>query len=262
MDLDLFSTSVQGYVYKVKFKDTGQYYIGSRYANMRSGIQPEQDFMVRYFTSSKKVEPLIKSYDRELIEWDIVFTGSNPDELLHHEHGLINNHWGDPLLLNENNMHGAFPQFRSPDQFDKKPCQYCQVDFGANKIITHERGCKSNPNGIKIKYRTKPCQYCQVDIGISQHPQHEQGCNSNPNAIKINRGTKPCQYCQVGVGITQHPQHERGCKSNPNGIKFTKPCQYCHKDIGANQITNHEGACKSNPNAIKRKFNRGTKPCQ
>jgi hypothetical protein len=52
MDMTIFSTSVQGYVYKVKFKDTGQYYIGSRYANIKSGTPPEQDFMVRYFTSS------------------------------------------------------------------------------------------------------------------------------------------------------------------------------------------------------------------
>jgi hypothetical protein len=161
MDLDLFSTSVPGYVYKVKFKDTGKFYIGSRYSNIRSGTPPEQDFMVKYFTSSKIVKPKIKSYDRELIEGDIVFKSSDPNELYSIEHGLINNHWGDPLLLNENNRYGASPQFRSPDNYNygTKPCQYCHKDIGANKIITHEQTCNSNPNAIKIKLGTKPCQY-------------------------------------------------------------------------------------------------------
>ena len=260
MDLDLFSTSVQGYVYKVKFKDTGEFYIGSRYANIRSGTPPEQDFMVKYFTSSKIVEPKIKNSDPTQIEGDIVFKSSDPNELYSIEHGLINDHWDDPLLLNKSNRCGASPQFRTPDQFDKKPCQYCQVDIGANKIITHERGCTSNSNGIKINRGTKPCQYCQVDFGISQHPTHERGCTSNPNGIKL---TKPCQYCQVDIGINMHPQHEQGCTSNPNAIKIkyrTKPCQYCHKDIGANKIITHEQGCNSNPNGIKIKH--GTKPCQ
>jgi hypothetical protein len=152
---------------------------------------------------------MIRSYDRTQIKWDIVFKSSNPDELYSIEHGLINDHWDDPLLLNKSNMHGTFPQFRSPDKFDKKPCQYCQVDIGISQHPPHERACKSNPNGIKL---TKPCQYCHKDIGITQNPQHERACKSNPNAINP---TKPCQYCQVDIGISQHPTHERGCKSNP-----------------------------------------------
>lgn len=59
------------YTYLIKFKQTGQVYYGSRSKNIRLSLEPEQDLMIRYFTSCKTLRKLIKLHGLSAFEWEV-----------------------------------------------------------------------------------------------------------------------------------------------------------------------------------------------
>jgi len=59
------------YTYLIKFKPTGQFYYGSRSKNVRLGLNPEDDLMIRYTTSSSKINDLITKYGLDAFEWEV-----------------------------------------------------------------------------------------------------------------------------------------------------------------------------------------------
>jgi len=62
---------IKPYTYLIKFKITDQVYYGVRSKNVRLGLTPEQDLMVKYFTSCNPLKKLIKQYGVEQFEWEI-----------------------------------------------------------------------------------------------------------------------------------------------------------------------------------------------
>jgi hypothetical protein len=93
------STKTLPYVYYCEHKVTGEFYIGSRWANK----QPSSiDFGTTYKTSSKVVKPRFDEF-----KWHIVAEFFNPDHALEFEHQLIWENWGDGLLLNKHCCHSG-----------------------------------------------------------------------------------------------------------------------------------------------------------
>jgi hypothetical protein len=76
-------------------KTTNKFYIGYREQNVKLGIPSHIDFP-EYKTSSKLVRP-----DFDNFTWFIVAEFFNGNDAYDFEQELINNHWDDPLLLNE-----------------------------------------------------------------------------------------------------------------------------------------------------------------
>lgn len=93
--------SVPGYVYKITFKETGEYYFGSRVANIKANRLPEKDLWNKYFTSSKKVKALIKKFGAEAFCAEIVFVNTDPEEVFWYEQYIIKEHIQNRECLND-----------------------------------------------------------------------------------------------------------------------------------------------------------------
>lgn len=92
---------IHAYVYKVTHLASGQYYFGSRTANVRHNRLPEKDLWVSYFTSSNTVKRLIAESGPESFTPEIVFTSESFDEVYWVEQYFIKNHIADHNCLNK-----------------------------------------------------------------------------------------------------------------------------------------------------------------
>ena len=73
------------YVYLLKFKPTDKFYLGVKYGK---NANPEF-FWVKYFTSSKIIKNLIKTYGKESFEYKILKTFDCPEKALKYEQTII-----------------------------------------------------------------------------------------------------------------------------------------------------------------------------
>lgn len=67
-----------GYVYSIRFKITGQWYIGCRYAKHLTNDTVLKDLWIKYFTSSKLIKNLIKAHGVDSFEPKIRKVFDNP----------------------------------------------------------------------------------------------------------------------------------------------------------------------------------------
>jgi hypothetical protein len=96
--MNIYSTKVCPYVYRLTHKLTGEYYIGSRYTK-KLNLPPEED-IVLYQSSSKTIH--ISGFDN--FNYEIIalfFAESARQDSYQFENNLIKENWGDPLLLNK-----------------------------------------------------------------------------------------------------------------------------------------------------------------
>lgn len=95
--MNIYSTKVYPYVYKLTHRTTGEFYFGSRYTKTMS-VCPEEDIQ-QYQSSSKQVKKLgFDNFDVDIIALFYTNSASSDAHLL--ENTLIHEHWGNPLLLN------------------------------------------------------------------------------------------------------------------------------------------------------------------
>jgi hypothetical protein len=87
------STKVLPYVYKLTHKETGQFYFGSRWANI---VPSSEDLGIKYFTSSKYVKPMF--YDFHI---DILAEFFDYKDAYLFEQDMILENWNNPLKLNK-----------------------------------------------------------------------------------------------------------------------------------------------------------------
>jgi hypothetical protein len=92
---------MNSYVYFIKNVITNEFYYGSRYRNTTYSRTPEEDLWKYYFTSSKYVKKLIKTYGKESFQSSIIFISENFDECYWKEQNLIKENIGDILCLNK-----------------------------------------------------------------------------------------------------------------------------------------------------------------
>lgn len=89
------------YVYKLVCLNTNQFYFGSRYAHSKKARLPKDDLFRHYYSSSRKVHDLIKSFGKESFLYEVLFESFDRDATFWYEQDCIKNHFGDPLLVNE-----------------------------------------------------------------------------------------------------------------------------------------------------------------
>jgi hypothetical protein len=89
------------YTYFVRNKITNQFYYGSRGANVRHRVYPENDFWIRYFTSSSVINKLRKEYGNDSFEYKILFQSENYEECYWYEQKLISENFNNPLSINK-----------------------------------------------------------------------------------------------------------------------------------------------------------------
>lgn len=82
------------YVYRLTHKESGQFYIGYRYANR---VQSYLDLGCKYFSSS----PTIKSIGFENFNIEIIAEFFKADDAYEFENELIRKNFKDPLLINK-----------------------------------------------------------------------------------------------------------------------------------------------------------------
>ncbi len=63
--------NIKPYTYLIRFKPSGQCYYGSRIKNVKLGLTPEEDLMLKYTTSSKEINRLINEYGLDAFEWEV-----------------------------------------------------------------------------------------------------------------------------------------------------------------------------------------------
>jgi hypothetical protein len=87
------STKTLPYVYILTHKETGQFYIGARWANK---VPSSIDLGVNYFTSSKYVKPIFDQFECEIVA-EFFFK----EEAYKFEQQMIYENWSNPLKLNK-----------------------------------------------------------------------------------------------------------------------------------------------------------------
>ena len=80
---------------------TGQYYYGSRTANVRHNRLPVDDLWKCYFTSSRDVKRIIKEFGNESFVVKVVFESTDLDEVYWVEQSLIKQYIEDPQCINK-----------------------------------------------------------------------------------------------------------------------------------------------------------------
>ena len=131
------------YVYICTHKETNQFYIGYREANVKLD-RPSHLDLPEYKTSSTTVRP-----DWENYTWTIVAEFFDPSAAYIFEQQLICANWKNPLLLNRQYRLGKLKQFRN----------------------IGPRGQQQNPHGPRGPYGPR---------GKQQNPHGPRGPQQNP----------------------------------------------------------------------------------
>ena len=105
--IDIYSLPLY-YVYKITNKETGEFYIGSRGANVKQNYTPEQDLLIHYFTSSVKLKRTIKANPTQYVGEILYRSNDNVDYngiILYaayvYEQILIREYIKHPLCVNQ-----------------------------------------------------------------------------------------------------------------------------------------------------------------
>lgn len=262
MDFDLFNSSVSGYVYLIQFKSTNHYYYGSRYANMRLGISPQDDLLKNYFTSSKIVREMLRYTPADLIVSTILFESCDPVTLVLFEQKLISEHISDPFCLNQQHRAFAEPVFKSPESYPEIACRYCDETYKINGIAWHMQACKKNQNRTFLH---EVCSWCNKPVGMRAFQNHLRSCKKNPARIVITRGpasTDPCLHCRMHISKHNLKSHLKSCIQNPDYIpKYV--CNFCARDMRKkHQLMIHMKTCKSNPDYSRNLYTRARTTCE
>ena len=94
-------TPIPAYVYKVTCKWSGEYYFGFRAANTQQGRLPQDDLWIHYFTSSKVIAALLKSFPSTDFSAEVIAEYLDPDAAYWAEQLIIEQHLTDPLCINK-----------------------------------------------------------------------------------------------------------------------------------------------------------------
>jgi len=91
---------IASYVYKIINNHTGEFYIGSRYQNVKFNRSPEEDLLVHYCTSGK----LSKNIKENVSDYIglVLFNMNDNDVVFWYEQLLIKENIKNPLCKNEN----------------------------------------------------------------------------------------------------------------------------------------------------------------
>ena len=150
------------YVYVVRHRNTGKFYIGMRSANK---VVAEQDLGVHYFTSSKHVKNNFSEYDIEIKAYFI-----DQISAFKFENDLIEENWGDPLLLNRH--------------YQKSMSKFSMVGSKRTDLAEYNKKTKSKPKEERI-YECVICKGIFTRLEFCHYPiKKEFVCGHKCNGIR------------------------------------------------------------------------------
>lgn len=129
------SEKVAPYVYMGIHKETGEFYIGSRYSSKRT-LPSHLDLFV-YRTSSRYVKPVFDQFN-----WFIVAEFFSAAGAVMQEQQMIHEHWGNPKLLNRSCMHNNAALFSSLSWGE-----------GAKRTAEKRRGKPGKPHTLESRQK-------------------------------------------------------------------------------------------------------------
>lgn len=89
------------YVYKITLSSSGQFYYGSRTANVRHKRLPEQDLWISYYTSSNTIKRLVNELGKDAFTAEVIYTSNDSSDTYWVEQSLIKQHITNPNCLNK-----------------------------------------------------------------------------------------------------------------------------------------------------------------
>jgi len=135
----MYLQSIPSYVYKITIVKTGEFYFGFRKANK---VLPTEDFLIKYFSSSKYLKTIIKEQGLDAVLGEIVYTDIDSNAAYWKEQQLIQEEFDNPMILNK---------------------QYQKTNMGFKMFLTtpesvakmldtrKKRGCQSKPDYIRTQ---------------------------------------------------------------------------------------------------------------
>jgi hypothetical protein len=107
------------YVYKCTHRETGEFYIGLRFANK---VPASEDLGIHYFTSSKNVKLRFAEFEYEIIQ-----EFESKEEACIFEQKAIKENWKNPKLLNESHCGDGIIHFSIQRFGDDNPAKRPEV---------------------------------------------------------------------------------------------------------------------------------------
>jgi len=171
------------YVYKVTNNETGEFYVGSRKANVSSNRTAIDDFRVHYFTSGKLRHSLINHPEK--FSHQILFHYGDADVVYWYEQLLIREHINNVLCLNQHYIdpdseckafnNGGWNKGISPSTETRQ--KYSLAGKGRLKSESHKKKISSSNVGKHSKMET--CIHCgTTSIRTNIIRYHNENCNS------------------------------------------------------------------------------------
>lgn len=135
------------YIYSYVNKDTGKTYIGSRCSYKG---RPEDDFNIRYFSSSKNPE-FIKDMSDGKLQGNIILEISDPDQCVKLENIMIKAYWEQYGKDNSYNLQYKINNIHKFNHYDKQGYwkgKHFNDEYKQKLSLSHI-GKKSLPKGFK-----------------------------------------------------------------------------------------------------------------
>lgn len=138
--------NIPGYVYRLTFKPTNQYYIGYRQQNISENRMPCDDFLIYYFTSSDDVKAMIAEHGLDKFEYVILFESTDVDAVYWYEQQVIKEHINDELSLNKQYVKEGQVKFVATSAGGKKAAE-TRKRRGTDKIAIQKTLVTKAANG-------------------------------------------------------------------------------------------------------------------
>ena len=235
--MELTNLIPKPYVYKIKHKESGKYYIGSRTA--KNIKHYSLDLGKKYFTSAKYIHDLGFNKDRLFEDFEICFINEfdNPEETLRHEHFLIYAHLrlNDNLCLNRSHRYFAKNMFYnsgiSPSLESIEKCQSKR----RGKKFTDEARQNMSESHTGLKYSDSHRK--AISNGLKGKKKSEA---HSDNISKSLKGRKAEAYQLKGLEIGRH--RERSQKERDSVSERTKNTSWINNGIIRKRINlnNHK----------------------
>jgi hypothetical protein len=251
------------YTYLIKFKVTGQCYYGSRYKNVRLGLNPEDDLMIKYQTSSKDINDLIAQYGLEAFEWEVRRTFDTPEQASDWEIRVLKR---CKVLESGKWFNGNIAGYIVPTEKSRQKIS----DFhkGKPKSEEHKKNLSESQKGkTKVNSKNQTPEYRALMSGLKSgsnnpmygrsHSEESKKKIGEKNRIHMQGENNPMKKVKWTEERREHMRQIRAKRqpwtdeqkaavaSKLRGQKREKLyCSHCKKDIAIGWYNRHGDNCK------------------